>query len=85
MNNLHSTPVVGKRCDKRELSTSSIEIDDENKRNKLSDSDMLQNSAAVTNVHLSEADLETITNRIHALFKIDLEAMVTSIVQAFVP
>ncbi|KAH3859505.1 hypothetical protein DPMN_102322 [Dreissena polymorpha] len=66
MNYHHSTPVVGKRYDIRDLSTSSIE--DGKKRNKLLDSDIIKNSEVLTHVHESEADIETITNRMHELF-----------------
>ncbi|KAH3738900.1 hypothetical protein DPMN_045543 [Dreissena polymorpha] len=85
MKNHHSTPVVGTRCDKCDLSTSSINIEDEIKRNNQSDCDMMQNSQVLTHVHLSEVDRETITIRMHELFKVDLDEMVTSIVPAFIP
>lgn len=84
MNN-HSTPVHGKRPEKRDLSTSSIDLEVESKKNKISDSDIMQNSQIINHIQLSEADLECISQKMHALFKADLETMVRSVVQAFIP
>ncbi|KAH3801627.1 hypothetical protein DPMN_155285 [Dreissena polymorpha] len=81
MNN-HSTPVHGKRPEKRDLSTSSIDLEVESKNNKIFDSDIIQNSQIINHIQLSEADLECISQKMHALFKA-LEDMVRSVVQDF--
>ncbi|KAH3801538.1 hypothetical protein DPMN_155191 [Dreissena polymorpha] len=85
MNN-HSTHVHGKRPEKRDLSTSSIDLEVESKNNKISDSDIMHtcNSQIINHIQLSEADLECISQKMHALFKADLEDMVRSVVQAFI-
>ncbi|KAH3785307.1 hypothetical protein DPMN_163392 [Dreissena polymorpha] len=45
----------------------------------------MQNSQIINQIQLSEADLECISQKMHALFKSDLEDMVRSVVQAFIP
>ncbi|KAH3729952.1 hypothetical protein DPMN_055930 [Dreissena polymorpha] len=79
--NSHSTPIQGKRPDKRDLSTSSIVVG--NKKNKLSDSVNMQSSDNETtnHFHLSEADIDGISKKLHDLLKSDIESIVSSVVQ----
>ncbi|KAH3785049.1 hypothetical protein DPMN_163132 [Dreissena polymorpha] len=45
----------------------------------------MQNSKIINQIQLSEADLECISQTMHVLFKADLENIVRSVVQAFIP
>ncbi|KAH3808811.1 hypothetical protein DPMN_137170 [Dreissena polymorpha] len=45
----------------------------------------MQNSKIINQIQLSEADLECISKNMYALFKSDLEDIVRSVVQAFIP
>ncbi|KAH3751802.1 hypothetical protein DPMN_186375 [Dreissena polymorpha] len=81
MNN-HSTPIQGRRPDKRDLSTSSIDLVPGNKNNKISD---LMENSETNQFHLSEADIDVISRKMRDLFKADVEAIVNSVVQSLIP
>ncbi|KAH3848604.1 hypothetical protein DPMN_090983 [Dreissena polymorpha] len=84
MNN-HSTPVQGKRPEKRDLSTSCIDIETESKKIKSLTLTSCRIVKSSTKSNLSRRTWSASPKKMHALFKSDLDDMVRSVVQAFIP
>ncbi|KAH3705150.1 hypothetical protein DPMN_080215 [Dreissena polymorpha] len=84
MNN-HSTPVLGKRPEKRDLSTASIDLETESKKIKSLTLTSCRIAKSSTKSNLARRTWSASPQKMHALFKSDLEDMVRSVVQAFIP